>query len=793
MNVSHRSFNHERSDAHVAQLSRLSFAIACVLGSSLAAAAEGQAKAVSSAQGSTLEEIIVTAQKRDESISDVPLAISAVTGSVLEDAGVTTLQGVMKFVPNLRVDSGYGPEGTPRFNLRGIGNTEYAASATPSVGVYVDEVYFNSTFGQSFDLLDIERVEVLRGPQGTVWGKNTTAGVIHVVSRKPSDEFEGYGRLEVGNYGRQILEGAVGGALVDDRVSARLAVKTNSYDGYYYNKWLGRDAGDASRYTARLSLLWTPSDDLDVLLKYEKGDSSHEFVYGHYGLLAGGADSRGATESDPPFVTPNDRFVTSQNQVPRSGTGTENTTATLHYRLGNGYELTNILAYVESSADYYQDDDSAPYVYSHSYNYGKAHQISNEVRLASPTDDAFSWMLGAYYLNEDLDGGFVAYYPDYGDLGYGYNAYYPRFAQETESLAGFVNATYRVTEALSVSGGVRVSNEKKTAQVYAGTYLCSDPAEWFNMRNCALSNPYSPQPYTDETDSLSDTVTTWDVSVKYEFDQDAMAYLRAAKGFRAGNFNTLPFAAGPLVRLEPEELYAFETGFKGGFLDGRLQGTLTGFLYDYQNYQVQQLIGAVSVLGNTDLDVKGIEVELALRPGGGWTLGADASFIDSEYVDYVAPVSTSLVPSGSVDLSGKPLVKTPDTTAHLYAALEFPLQQGRTLTFRTDWNFASEANLRPEYAAIDQFEPSNGIQVSTLHESMIQGDFWLGDFNVSLGWNEHLTISGYVRNVMDELYSPTSATYIDRTPIGGGRIASAVVTPVFGAPRTYGLAIEMKF
>jgi iron complex outermembrane receptor protein len=793
-----KKLSHELSSTLVKLHSRsgltcLSIAIAHALSAGTAAAAEATPSADTQSGTTNLEEIIVTARKREETISRVPLAISAVTGELLAKRGVSTLQGVMKFVPSLRVDSGYGPEGAPRFFLRGLGNTEYAASATPSVGIYVDEVYLSATFGQSFQLLDTERVEVLRGPQGTVWGKNTTAGVIHAISRKPTNELNGYGSVEFGNYGRRIFEGAVGGALVDDILTARLAISTNSYDGYYTNQWLGRSAGGADRYAARLSMLWTPSDDFDLLLKYEKGRSDYEFLYGHYGLLAGGTDSRGATPSDPPFVTPHDRFVTLQNQVPRSGADGDNVTATAHYRFGDGYELTDIFAYVESTSDYYQDDDSAPYIYSHSYNFGRAKQFSNELRLASPTEGSLSWMLGAYYLHEDLDGGFVAYYPDYGDLGYGYNAYYPRFNQKTESLAGFANATYRFTPNLTASGGVRVSNDKKTAAITGGTYLCADPAEWFNMGRCELSNPFSPQPYVDTEESLSDTVTTWDLSVKYEFNSDAMLYARAATGYRSGNFNTLPFGPGPITRLKPEDLYSLESGFKGRFFDDKLQGTLTAFIYDYKNFQVQQLIGAQSVLGNTDLKVKGIEVEMALRPGGGWLLGADATFLDHEYVDWIAPVSKALVPSGSVDLSGKPLVKAPETTAHLYAAVDFPLGGERTLTFRTDWNYASEANLRPEYAAIDQFAPTDGIQVDILRESMIQPAFWLGDVSLTLEWNQKLSFSGYVRNVTDELYKPTSATYIDRTPIGNGQIASAVVTPVFGAPRTYGLSISMHF
>lgn len=745
------------------------------------------AQTADEAGGDESGDIVVTAQKRSASLLDVPLALSAIGGETLEETGVTSLQGLMKQVPALRIDSGYGDEGPPRFNLRGLGNTEYAANATPSVGVYVDEVYLNATYSQSFPLLDIERVEVLRGPQGTLWGKNTTAGLIHAISRKPDDDFGGYANLEIASYGRKTIEAAVGGPLIDGVLSARAAVRVSTHDGYFRNPLLDRWAGGADSYAGRLSLLWTPSPDLDVLLKYERSNTDYEFLYGHYGLLAGGADSRGVTVGGPLYVTSADPFTVSQNPVPGSHMTSDNVTATFKYRFGDGYEVTNIASYIDSSSANYQDDDSAPYVYSNSANIGQAKQFSNEIRISSPDDAQFSWIVGGYYLYEKLDSLLDFYYPDYGDLGFGYNAYFPQFSQKTNSLAAFANASFKPTDRLTITGGVRVTNEKKSDHVTGGTYLCANPSEWFNINSCSLVNTY-----VDTNVSLSDTVVTWDANISYDFAEHIMGYARVAKGFRAGTFNVVAFGPGAIPRLKPENLISYEVGLKGRVLDGAVQGSVTGFYYDYQNFQAQQLVGAQTILGNTTLKVKGVEADVTIRPTRNWTIGAAVALIDPQYGNYIAPISTVLVPGGTLDLTGKPLIKAPKTTSNLYTSFELPLGGEKSLRLRTDWSYASRSYLRVD-ALADNLSPSLGIQADILRAGLTQEPYWLGDISLTFNLNDRLSISGFVRNVTDKLYKPTSATYIDSTPIGGGQIASAVITPVFGAPRTWGASVRFDF
>lgn len=731
-------------------------------------------------------EIIVTAQKRNASLLDVPLALSALDGNTLSETGVTSLQGLMKQVPALRIDSGYGDEGPPRFNLRGLGNTEYAANATPSVGVYVDEVYLNATYSQSFPLLDIERVEVLRGPQGTLWGKNTTAGLIHAISRKPDGELGGYANLEIASFGRKTIEAAVGAPLIDEKLSIRAAVRVSTFDGYFRNPLLGRRAGGSDSYAARLSLLWTPSPDVDLLLKYDRSNTDYEFLYGHYGLLAGGADSRGITPGDPLYVTSANPFVVSQNPVPRSHMTADNVTATLKYRFGDGYEVTNIAAYIDSSSANYQDDDSAPYVYSNSANIGQARQFSNEIRITSPDDARFSWIVGGYYLYEDLESLLDFYYPDYGDLGFGYNAYFPQFSQKTNSLAAFANVAFKATDRLTISGGARITNERKSDHVMGGTYSCGS-SEWFNINSCNLVNQY-----VDTKVSLSDTVVTWDANISYDISDDIMGYARIAKGFRAGTFNVVAFGPGAIPRLKPENLISYEVGLKGRILDGLAQGSITGFYYDYQNFQAQQLVGAQTILGNTTLTVKGIEADVTLRPTRQWTIGGAIALIDAEYGDYIAPISTVLVPSGTIDLTGKPLVKAPKTTANIFSSLDLPVGDDMSINLRTDWSYASRSYLRVD-ALADNLSPSLGIQADLLRAGLIQNPYWLGDMSVTFNLNDRIAITGFVRNLTDKLYKPTSATYIDGTPIGGGRVASAIITPVFGAPRTWGGSLRFEF
>lgn len=711
------------------------------------------------------DEIVVTAQKRSESIQKVPVAISAIGAEGLRQAGATELNVLMKVTPALHIDSAYG-EAQPRFNLRGIGNTEFSPSATPAVGVYVDEVYLNNTLGQGFQLFDIDRVEILRGPQGTLWGKNTTAGVVHAIGKRPTQNLEGYARAEIGNYGRRIFEGAVSGALIDDVLAARASFQSNSYDGYYYNRRIGESAGGASSYNIRLQLLWTPTPDFDLLVKYARGHTEQDVVYSHAAMYANGTDNRG-------YVQPADPFVIDSESVPRGKIETNNITATARYRFGDGYEITNIAAYVDTNSSSFQDDDAAPYTYIKSVIRGKPRQFSNEFRITSPADKDLSWIIGTYYLHEKLDASVNAFIPGYG------LSIIPSFSQTTRSLAAFVNATYKITDQLSVSGGARVTNEKKKTHVMGNYYDC--PAtEWYNVNSCSLLLSY-----IDLHKELNNTAVTWDANIKYDFG-DSMVYARVARGFRAGGFQNIPLSPSEFAEQRPETLTAYEAGFKSSLLDRRLRVNATVFHYDYKDLQVAQLIGTSNILANTTAKVDGVELEVLARPVQGWIIGGDAAFINPRYGSFPNAVA-NLDVTGLTDLSGRILAKAAKRTAHLFTSYELPLGGEKSITFRTDWNYSSRVNLREEFANLDSFVFSDPlVSREALRDAIIQNAYWLGDASVSFALNKKFKITGFVRNLTDKHYRTTAFLNKD------GALA-ALMGLSYAPPRTYGASLDFAF
>jgi iron complex outermembrane receptor protein len=712
-----------------------------------------------------LEEIIVTANRRRESLQTLPGAVNALSGETLQTTGTSTVLDLTKTVPALHADSGFG-EIDPRFTLRGIGSNDSSPYASPVVAVAVDDVFINNPYAQNFQLFDIQQLEVLRGPQGTLWGKNTTAGVVSVTSRTPSQDTSGYARFEVGDYGRRISEAAIGGALVPGTLSGRISMQNNRYDGYYTNLQTHSHMGASESTSARVQLLWTPTEDLDLLLKYSTSNGSEDIVFTHSGALAGGADFAG-------YISPSDPFDAERNTVPSSKQRSETFSSKLTYRFGGGYELTNIAAYLRADTTLYEDGDAGPFLNEVDSLKARPRQFSEEIRLTSPANQRLSWIAGAYYLHEVLDGYFFVWGP--GTDG----TIFPTFRQKTENVSGFGSLKFSFTDALSASAGARVTNERKSS-VGSGALYTADSVDLLNPALLTDKIPYA----DNLRDSLNNGVVTWDGNVKYQFTPTTMAYAKVAKGFRAGTINDFHFSANDVYHTKPEILVSYELGLKAEAFDRRLQLDLAAFYYDYKNKQVFQNIGSTQVLADAKASSRGVEVGVIAQPLAPWRVGVDGAYVDAKYDDFPnAPVSTLVNVSGVTDLSGRPLAKAPKTTVHLFTTYELALGGPASLTLRTDWNYTSRFFIRDEASNLGSYTPSPGVSLEQLADAYFQKAYWTGEFSATLNYGSHTRVTAYARNLTNEKYK-TTGFVLDFL----GTFANS-----YGAPRTYGAAIEYTF
>lgn len=404
-----------------------------------------------------LETVTVTAQHREQTLQEVPVAVSAIKGTSITADGVRSMGDITTFVPNASAKNPDG-DGRPRWYIRGLGTGDTGAATVFPVGIYADDVYLNAPIAGGGPLFDLERIEILRGPQGTLYGKNTTAGAVNVISRKPTFDTDGYGTVGFGSKNERIVTGAIGGALVDEKLAGRVALYSEERDGFQNNDFDGNTYGDVNKKAIRLQFLAQLNPDLDALLKVHsrqfKGDGSNgSLPVGRYYNVG--------------YERPHGRDI-SLNVNEDYRLDHDGASLTFNYYLGD-YTLTSISAYDYIRNRSTSDADYTPYeVNGASITDNSYRQWSQELRLASPEDRPLHWLLGAHYFHEDLDSAAQRVVtPGPTPNGTGSNQVGTTalrdmgFDHRTDSYALFGNLTYDFTDDFSVTGGLRWTQEKK--------------------------------------------------------------------------------------------------------------------------------------------------------------------------------------------------------------------------------------------------------------------------------------------------------------------------------------------
>jgi len=761
----------------------LAISAATVLNANLAYAEEGapaQAEDKSKVEGVALPSVTVTSQKREESVQEVKTAITALGGKDLLDQGVgRSASEVLNYVPN--ASAGTQQHGRPRWWIRGVGAGQQQYDLSNPVGFYLDEVYISNASATGFPLFDIERVEVLRGPQGTLWGKNTTGGAVSVVSKKPSfntDAKDNYVKVDYGSYNDRIVQGGVGGVIIDERLAGRVSFLQEDQDGRLKNQYTGSNDSGLSEGAIRGQLLAVLTPDLEALLnvhyrKYETdGAITTTRSYAANGVFRNGYKP----SKDIKHVSTN---------APDSSDNTQNgVSLNLKWQLGR-LALTSITGYEDFQSEIVTDNDYTPLEISRSHTDGKSRQFTQEFRLASPKEDRWNWLAGAHYFNENVNfstqGAKLPSASVPGLAGAPPGATYNKsdLTHNAESFALFGSNTYNFTDQFNATLGVRWTRETKEYDLNrkgsTGTGSWSNLAQWWSTYTGAYA---AAGPSGSGTFSAKDSKTwnalTYDITPEYKITPHDRVYAKYSHGEKSGGFNTAATSLAAVNTVKPEQLDAYEVGYKSEWLDGRLNFNTSLFHYNYKDVQVN-VVGfnanantTVSYLQNAKkATVNGAEFEVEALPLENLHVNASLGLLDADY-------DSLQVVNGGSDLSGRSLVRSPHVTAQLAADYRIPVRYGKVI-IGADARYQAK-----QYYFIDPQSEARG--------HLNQEAYTLANARISFAThNDKYLFTGYVNNLFDKEYKNHSLPAFNAAQgVNGDSI-------YWAAPRTVGVSVTTRW
>jgi iron complex outermembrane receptor protein len=752
--------------------SRCRIALAALAASTaiIAVPQAAQAQADTAANSGGLGEIVVTAQRRQQNVQDVPIAIAAVSGTQLKEAGVNDPRDLTLLVPSLSMQAGTAASTTSLF-IRGVGIGDFNSNTTGAVGIYVDDVFMGANAGKLFNVFDSDGIEVLKGPQGTLYGRNTTAGAIRFSSRKPTEELTGDFSALYGRFNEVQLEGGIGGALVKDLLKVRISGLYHRNDGSTYNRVTGHRVNDINLWAGRAIVDFTPGPDALVRLSVHGGaNTGGARQFQHRGQ---GVDFFG----DPAFLpdgTPTDGFgyADTDNDVWAGDYDVEGKeriyvfggSLTGQFTFG-GVQLTSISAFEQVNRSTLEDTDASPNQVITAYYEDRPRQFSQELRLQSVGEQAFNWIVGGYYFHDNLktDSAFdilrslrdpsapLGGFDPVNSIGL---LRYP-YTQKTDSYALFGQGDYKLTDRLTATLGLRYSHDRigmKFASLFdaIGTVI---PTK-------AYSDITVPLLDFDGRKGFSDL--SWRAALNYKVD-DTMLYASFSKGYNSGGF--AGGASTDALQMQPfrsEKLYAYEVGIKTDLLDRRLRFNASAFYYDYRDLQVFifDLTGPIPVqrkLNAGNARIYGLEAEVTARPMPAVELFGAMTVMDSKYKNFAA--------LGGVSYSGNQLVNAPEFSGAAGLRINVPLAGGSAIKGNLDGTYTSSIYLFPDNAA------SNKVKGRGL-------------LNARLAWSapgNRYEVAIWGRNLTNTKFITSLAPVITQDQIN------------YNEPRTYGVQLSAHF
>ena len=707
------------------------------------------------AQENVLEEIIVTAEKREASIQDTALAITAVSGDMLENGGLDEIEDLSLDVPSL-VFSRAG--GEAQLYIRGVGTNLFGIGQDSSVAVHQDGVYQGRAQMGLNQFLDVERVEVLRGPQGTLYGRNATAGVINVIHREPGEEAEGYVNLKIGNFNRYDAEAAYGGPL-GESAGFRLAVRYGSDGGFTEDlDPTGGDEVDGGETSAvRATLKFALSDTISVKLI---GDWT-DFDGDNRTIRPRGNLHRSAAEGAMPLPD----FDQTRNEVDSFQKWTiSGITGVVTADLGTGLTLTSVTGYRQFEDSFRFNTDGTEIFVTQTHFERDTDQFSEEIRLACDCND-YEWIAGLYYFTEDK-------VEDFGLPGINFGGAFNIFAtNKTDAWAGFGELTWHLSDRLDGIVGARYSSEEKddwnlrglTGGNFDGLFGASDPK--------AFSFGFPPRMTVNDWNAF-----TPKFGLKYDYSADIMLYATLTRGFKSGGTNSL--SGNPA--FDPEYLWSFEVGGKSTLADGNAIVNAAAFLYDYTDLQVSTFSeGTVVVTNAAEATILGLEMDVSAVLSDEFTWTSSLMALKAEYDEFLSRYGFIDTPAGRqpnvLDLSGNNMVNAPE------------LSLTSTLNYNADIALG-------EFSAMAQVAYRSTVYHSQFNEVEVgQSGVMLANIRAGIRFLSGIEAAIVVRNLLDREYYQNSVRFTslnDRSKDFGG-IGAALGYP--GEGRSIAFQVHAAF
>ncbi len=711
---------------------------------------------------STLDEIIVTAQKRAENQQDVPVSVATLSGDEFQSfqAGGEDILSIAARVPGVYAESSNGRL-APRFYIRGLGNVDFDLAASQPVSIIIDDVVQENVLLKSSPIFDVEQVEVLRGPQGTLFGRNTPAGIIKFDSRKPEQEFSANGRFSYGSHSTVHAEGGIGGGVIEDKVAVRLSGLYRGRNDYVDNAVLntaGDDLGEFREFAGRAQILFTPSPELDILLNAHTRDISGTSALFRANIIRQG---QGGLVSD--FDRDTVFFDGGANN--RQNADTSGYSAKVNYDFGE-MTFTSITGYEKGSSDSVGDIDGGsgavflpggsfpgfiPFPAETQDALEDLKQFTQEFRLASNGNGPLNWQAGFYYFDTSFDIRTVG----------------PAFPPETvvshanESWAIFGQASYDVSDQLTLTGGLRYTEDERD-----------------------LESPQPPPFVTVNPTSVSDDEISYDLSALYKLNDQVNLYARFARGYRGPTiqgrdiaFSAFSGAVDPQSVATSETIHSLEAGFKSELMDNRLRFNAAAFYYEIDDQQFSIIGGAMNSNQVINADKGrglGFEADIDWLISDNFFVQAGFGYADTEIQDSALATATCgsglCTPTdpqnalGQALIDGNPFPNAPKYTANVFAEYTVPSGNGGEFFVNTDWAIQGRTNIFLYEA--EEFTTSGNF------EGGAAAGYRFADGKYS--------VSVFARNITDEENIK-------------GAIDFNNLTGFVNEPRTYGVALSADF
>lgn len=699
-----------------------------------------------------LEEVVITAERREASLQETAISISAFTGDNLTTYGIQTTEQLTGFTPGLNIQR----DVIGKVVIRGIGAENFTVAGDPGVAIMLDGAYLARSSVSIFDLFDLERVEVLRGPQGTLYGRNATGGAINFISRKPGEEFSGYLNADVGEYSKVRLEGAAGGAIAEG-LGGRIAFLSHQRDGFTENIFpnVGRgldELDDKDLWSARGHLVWDASEDLSVTLSadvYRDDSAPVPYKYTDNPLIYfGGAPFPNPLAGQLRTVSQGYEFdIPGFPQTANTANRQDQTglLARVDWSLNDSWDLVSLTSYRETEFEWLNDGDGIEAYLVNYLQSDESEQISQELQFVFSGEQS-SGVAGIYYLNEDSSSFLGIPLPLGADLPLGVLI---DGTNETTAYAIFGEYSRYLSEKLRLTIGARYSYEEKDvfyiddrASLGGGITVVRDDDDW---------SAFTPK-----------------IGLDYFVDEDSMLYVSFTQGFKSGGFNLL--AVQP--SYDEENITSLELGYKTRFADDRVQLNASAFHYWYDDLQVGKVVNLNAVIENAaEATLYGGEIELKALVTESLQLDAAISILETEYDEFVSE-DKGLPSSPEVDLSGNELPRSPGLTSSLAATYSISLSRG-SLEFWGNWQYTDSQFFTPFNRANFEQESYSLFNASVTYRAA--GDTW--------------SVALYGANLADEDYFTNALESGVPTP----GVDPLVPQFFVGAPSTVGLRFQYSF